>query len=284
MSLPPLSLESVERQIFEISTLPHIAMRVIEVAQDPDTGAGDLKRVVEGDPALSARVLRVVNSSVFGLRQRITSLHQAISYLGFSQVRNLALTASVAEIFRRESSIGTYSRAGLWRHLVAVAVCARLVAVRCGMRCFEDAFVAGLLHDIGIILEDQHAHRHFERVIHSLDSAESLCAAERTHIGFDHTMLGESVARRWRFPAVVIAAIRDHHHSELASGDQAGIVHSVAIANAICTLKGITSVGRKLVAPPTAAFRALRMGRDDIFVLATDLNQELQRHQALFEL
>lgn len=259
-------------------------MRVLEVAQDPEAGVADLKNVVEGDPALSARVLRIVNSAAFGLRHRVTNLHQAISYLGFSQVRNLALTASVAEIFRTDGAIGTYRRSALWRHLVAVAVCARMVAVRVGRPDFEDAFVAGLLHDVGLILEDQHAHRQFERVIHSLEGATSLCAVEKEHMGFDHCMLGERVAQQWSFPHAVTGAIAYHHNSERYRGEDAEIVHSVAVANSICTMKGISSVGRKLVAPPAGAFRALRLGREDILVLAVDLDQELKRNEALFEL
>ncbi len=278
------SLDHVQRQISEISTLPHVAMRIIEVAQDPSSGAADLKRVVEGDPALSARVLRVVNSAAYGLETRVTALHQAISFLGFSQVRNLALTASVAEIFRQESQLGTYRRSDLWRHMVSVAVCSRLVAIRASLPQFEDAFVAGLLHDIGIILEDQHVHRFFARAINALDQFDSLCAAEREHLGFDHAQLGERIAQDWRFSAGVTAAIRYHHIPESARGEGREIVSCVAIANAICTLKDITSVGRKLVAAPLAAFRSMSFGRDDILVLATDLDQELKRNEALLQL
>lgn len=278
------ALDALVHQIVDISALPAVALRAIEVAQDPGSGAADLKRVVEGDPALSARLLRMVNSAAFGVRTRVTNLHQAISFAGFSQIRNLALTASVSELFSDEDRIGLYSRAGLWRHLVSVAVASRMVAVRTGMRDFEDAFVAGLLHDIGIILIDQHAHARFTRVIRGLDGARRLCDAEHDVFGFDHTTLGARIAEKWRFPPGVTAAIRHHHASHDHNGPDAPVVHCVAVANTICTMKGIPSVGLRLVAPPVAAFQALHMTREDVLVLAIDLDNELKLNEALFEL
>ena len=105
-------IDQVVRQITEISTLPHIALRVMSVANNPDAGAADLRVVVEADPALSSRVLKCVNSAAYGLRHKCTSLQRAISYLGFKQVRNLAITASVSEIFKKDEKIEPYRRSG----------------------------------------------------------------------------------------------------------------------------------------------------------------------------
>ena len=277
-------IEAVVRWIQDVSTLPQVALKVMEVARDPDSGAADLKTVVEGDPALAARVLRMVNSAAYGVRSAVTNLHQAISYLGFNQIRNLALTASVAEIFKKGDGFGTYQRTGLWRHLVSVGICARLVSVRSGMPEFEDAFLAGLLHDIGIIFEDQHAHRHFRQVIAELSDDSTLVAVETKHLGFDHCLLGGRIAEEWRFPNVVQAAIRFHHAPNGYADEGADIVHCVEIANAICTLKGISSVGRQLIAPPLAALRAMGLQKEDVVVLAADLDQELVASESLFEL
>ena len=284
VSKPPLSLDAVARQVTEISTLPQIALRVIEVARNPHSGAADLKAAVEGDPALSARVLRMVNSAACGLRSTVTNLHQAISYLGFSQVRNLAMTASVSEIFKKEEGRGVYRRRELWRHLVSVGICARLVASRCRMANFEDAFLAGLLHDIGIILEDQGTHARFREMLGALQEGTPLCASERTWLGFDHCALGTRVAETWKFPSTVWAAIRFHHESERYDGEGIEIVRCVEVANVICTIKGITSVGLHLLEPPRDALRALGFQREDLIVLATDLDQELAMNENLFDL
>ena len=92
----------------------------MEVVNDPDSGAAELKDVIETDAALSARILRCVNSSAYATRTEVTSLQQAIAYLGLNQIRNLAVTASVSELFKRDDKIGPYCRSQLWRHLVSV--------------------------------------------------------------------------------------------------------------------------------------------------------------------
>lgn len=281
---PPTTLDQVVRRIHEISTLPQIAIRVLEVANDADSNAADLKAVMESDPALSARVLRCVNSSAYAVRQRITSLQQAIAYLGLKQVRNLALTASVSELFRNDNAIGPYRRSQLWRHLVAVGLAARLIAMRLKFPDFEDTFLAGLLHDIGIILEDQHVHRPFENVIVSLREGIFLNDVERENLSFDHAQLGEKVAEEWRFPESTQAAIRHHHVSTGYKGPHINVVRCVAVANLLCTLKGISSVGVKSVRYSPTVFDGLSLGRHDIAILSEDLDREIEDQSVLFEM
>jgi HD-like signal output (HDOD) protein len=270
--------------VADISTLPQVALQVMAVARNPEAGATDLIKVVEGDPALSARILRLVNSAAYALRCKVNNLHQAISYLGFDQIRNLAITASVAKVFRDHETIGAYKRSMLWRHMISVGICARLVARRCRIPSFEDAFLAGLLHDIGIILVDQHFHQAFVAVINDLTEGETLIKIERDHLGFDHTRFGERVATKWGFPSQVRAAILHHHESLACQDDGAEIVRCVEIGNLLCTLKGITSVGHKLVTAPAELFQSLDFQKDDIVILATDLDRELTQNESLFML
>jgi HD-like signal output (HDOD) protein len=278
------SLESVAKRVQEISTLPHIALRVMQVASDSQSGAADLKCVMENDAAMSARVLRCVNSAAYALRSKITNLQQAIAYVGLKQIRNLAMTATVSELFKKDESIGTYRRRGLWRHLVSVGICARLLAMRRKLESYEDAFLAGLLHDMGIILEDQQVHERFGRVIRSLGTQTSLVEAERAQLGFDHTLLGEKLAEEWRFPEVVRSSIRYHHTSVLYRGPSVDVVRCVDVANLICTLKGISSVGAKLVTVCGPALAGLSLTTDDLAVLSEDLDEELRKNESLFSL
>jgi putative nucleotidyltransferase with HDIG domain len=279
-----VSLDQFARRIDEISTLPQVALRVMEVANDPNSGASHLKSAMEGDAALSARVLRCVNSSAYALRTKITNLQQAIAFLGMKQVRNLAMTASVSDLFKKDEKIGPYSREGLWRHLVSVGVCARMIAMRRKMPSFEDAFLAGLLHDIGIILEDQHSHRSFRQVIQSLTPENPLIEAERVVFGFDHTALGERVAEQWGFPEMLRRAIRWHHNASACKGDDADIVRCVEVANLICTLKGVESVGVKLIRSNGSAISDLKLTKEDILVLANDLDAEIEQNASLFQM
>ena len=278
------ALGRVARQIEEISTLPQVALRVTEVANDPNSEAADLKRVMESDAALSARVLRYVNSSAYALRVKITNLQHAIAYLGTKLIRNLAMTAGVSELFRENGTIGPYCRSELWRHLVSVGVCSRMIAKRLGLADFEDMFLAGLLHDIGIILEDQYLHDGFSQVVHSLQEDRTLADTERSHLGFDHSALGGQVGQLWGFPEAVRAAIRYHHMSVNYRGDHIDTVRCVEVANLICTLKGITSVGLKLVKFSRPAMAGLSLTRDDLASLVEELDQELKSNAALLEM
>ena len=121
-------LDRICNRIYEISTLPQVAAQVMEVASDPKSGALELKEAMEVDAALSSRVLRCVNSSAYATSERISSLQHAVAFLGFKEVRNLAMTASVSKLFTGDVAIGTYNRGALWRHLVSVGVCGRLIA------------------------------------------------------------------------------------------------------------------------------------------------------------
>ncbi|NQU25212.1 MAG: HDOD domain-containing protein [Candidatus Nealsonbacteria bacterium] len=281
--LPKLSLNRVIEGIEGVSTLPQVALRVMEVANDPESGAAELKKVMEGDAALSARVLQCVNSSAYATRTKITNLQQAIAYLGTKQIRNLAITASVSELFSVDETIGTYRRIDLWRHLVSVGICSRLIALRLRLNNFEDFFLAGLLHDIGIILEDQHVHDHFLAVIGSLDDRRTLAQVERDLLGFDHTMLGEKMAEFWNFPKTVTTAIRHHHMSAHYRGDDSELVRCVEVANLICSLKGITSVGMQLVRFSKPAMAALSLSKEDMLILSADLDKEVAANQSLFQ-
>jgi putative nucleotidyltransferase with HDIG domain len=276
--------DTIVRRIDEISTLPQIALQVMEVADNENSGAADLKLVMECDPALSARVLRCVNSSAYALRSRITNLQQAIAFLGTKQIRNLAMVAIVSDMFKTGGEIGSYRRANLWRHLVAVGVCARLIAMRLGYQNFEEMFLGGLLHDVGIILEDQHLHAPFCAMIEGLDAGKTLMENEHKHLGFDHTRLGAKVAENWGFPEATLAAIRYHHAAVAYRGASVEVVRCVEVANVLCTLKEITSVGEKLLRWSKNTFADLGLTKEDIVVLAEDLDLELAENQFLLQM
>jgi len=291
MSPPSLSpsadrsnLDRVARRVHEISTLPHVALQVMEVANDPDSGALEMRDIMESDPALTARVLRYVNSSAMGLRQRITNLQYAIAYLGAKQIRNLAMAAAVSDLFKADDSTGAYDRKALWRHLVSVGICTRVLALQLSMTDFEDLFLAGLLHDLGIILEDQYAHKPFQQMMAVAGEDVPFVQLEREYLGFDHTELGEKVAESWRFPDMVRSAIRRHHSSASYTGEHLTGVRCVEVANMICTAKGLTSIGLKWVPFSRSAIEGLSLTRDDIQVLAGRLDEELSNNSTLFDI
>ena len=153
------ALEKLFRRIGQLSSLPGVAQRIIEVADDEDSTAEDLLKVVEQDPTLAVRIMRTVNSTFFGLHQEVADLQTAVSMLGFVEVRKLALTVCVARLCEENSSYHSFSREGLWKHMVTVAEISRLVSEICGCGKPEEAYMAGLLHDIGLV-PDRPVHAH----------------------------------------------------------------------------------------------------------------------------
>ncbi len=277
-------LDVAFQHVEEVSTLPQVALQVIQVARNPESGAADLCAIVESDPALSSRVLKCVNSAAYGLRNRVTNLQHAISMLGFKQVRNLAITASVSKVFKDNKPLRTYTRPHLWRHMVCVAITSRMIAKRCNVAAFEECFLAGLLHDIGIILEDQYCHQGFRQVMFALTPDCSIVDVEQQILGFDHTTFGARFARASRFPEEVEAAIRYHHDFSAYRGPHASTIACVQMANFLCTLKDYSSIGMVLVQPDRNAMAQLKVSRQDMKVWAVDLDAEIEQNSVLFKL
>jgi putative nucleotidyltransferase with HDIG domain len=282
---PEEKLQALIARVNEVSTIPAVALKIMEVINDAKISAADLKEIVEHDPSLTARVLRTVNSAYFSLRNPIGSLQHAISMLGFNAIRNLAVTASVCEVFKRESTAENYSRIDLWRHMLSVALSARMIARRIGHAQFEDAYLAGLLHDIGVVLLDEHAHREFCAVLKTVTPDRELQWCERSVLGFDHAEFGAAIAHLWRLPEVVAERIRYHHVPQNARKDDRVMVSTVALADFLCARKGAGAVRvtytRKLESHILAD---LQLSREDLRVMWEDIDRELSAAASLFRL
>jgi HD-like signal output (HDOD) protein len=159
-----------------------------------------------------------------------------------------------------------------------------MIARRMRLRHFEDVFLAGLLHDLGIILEDQHVHGPFVEVIRSVGPGKTLVEVEQAHLGFDHTLLGEQVAQQWKLPNGVADTMRYHHDSTACQGKYWDTVQCVEVANYLCSASGYSAIGLQLVDFPGNALSAFGMEKDDLLVLAGDLDRELETNQTLFQL
>jgi HD-like signal output (HDOD) protein len=196
----------------EIATLPEVTVKIIQVVENPRSTARDLHEVIKNDPALSARLLKVVNSAFYGLPGQIASVDRAIVLLGLSAVKNIAIAASMTHLFNAGSSIEGFSGSELWRHSVAVGVGCRLLAKAQGHPPVEESFLVGLIHDLGILVERQVFPKQLADVVtrHRADGG-NFCEIEQEIIGADHQAFGMALAQKWRFPMHLCAAIGYHH-------------------------------------------------------------------------
>jgi putative nucleotidyltransferase with HDIG domain len=281
MDPTPPEPEALVQQLFsrigEISSLPTVAVRIIEVANDPTTAADDLLQAVQYDTALAMRIIRTVNSSYYALQNKVGDLKLAITLLGFKEIRNLAMTAYIAQLFKKEGGYANYTREGLWNHMIGVAVVADLIAKRVGGVPPREAYLAGLLHDLGWILIDQYLHKPFCRVLDRLSEDCDVCELEFETLGFNHGELGEFVASKWNLPEHLIATIRHHHDPLEYDGEHKNLVNVVSLANFLCHLKGYSSLGvPNKIMPPIELFAELRMNDAMVAEIWKQLDDVLQ--------
>ncbi|MFQ5590484.1 MAG: HDOD domain-containing protein [Phycisphaerae bacterium] len=222
--------------IGDIATLPEITIRIIGIVEDPKSTARDLHDVIKNDPALSVKVLKVVNSAFYGLPGQVASVDRAIILLGLSAVKNIAIAASIARLFKGSRISEQFSAADLWRHSVGVAVAARDIAKASphpGMP--DEVFVAGLIHDIGTMVARQAFPDQFAEVIdRSTEGDVGFLECERQVIGADHQAFGVGLTTKWKFPRHLRAAVGFHHNPENLSVELRNMAMLIRLADVLC--------------------------------------------------
>ena len=218
LTRPDQEIGTVLRGTVDVPSLPIVIQRLLAL---PESGADlrDFVELVAADQGLASRVLRLVNSAFYSLRTPLGSLPHAASILGVKTLRSMALGISVMDIFR--GSCEGFDPTRFWRHAIAVASCSRAVASRVlDDGAEEPMYVAGLLHDIGVVLLAQYAPRDYPLALRlACDEHRQLAAVEKQLFGMDHCEVGSSLATRWRFPAEIGLAIRSHEEAYSGAAD-----------------------------------------------------------------
>ncbi|HSR54359.1 MAG TPA: HDOD domain-containing protein [Acidobacteriota bacterium] len=227
--------ELMAKSLRDLPPFPGVAWEVMRMVKSPDTGASDLERVVSRDPALAARVLKISNSALYGVRGTITTLTQAIVILGMKTLQSLVVAASSESLYKT----GSLKDRLMWNHALGVALVSRKLARRVGHSEPEEAFVAGLLHDIGkTVLDHNYGHR-YENVVQAVyNDGMTFLEAENHFLEFNHAEVGGYVLNRWNFAPVLQEAVRLHHQPEYAQID-AQLCAAVSLANALCVRLGV---------------------------------------------
>jgi len=212
----------------DLPTLPRTVLRITERVNDPRASARDLSRIITDDQVLTARLLKLVNSSFYGFPQRVSTVTGAIVLVGFDAIRNLLLTTSVFDLFPSRRSKGRRHLEALWDHSLGCAIGAKAIGGVLRHEKLEELFVAGLLHDIGKIVEMTFLPDSFASVLDRVARHRVLIsAAEAEILGCTHAEIGRLLAQRWNLPAKLITII-EHHHTPAAAGAwavEASIVH-----------------------------------------------------------
>ncbi|NTU41857.1 MAG: HDOD domain-containing protein [Nitrospirales bacterium] len=236
-------MESVELILksCEIPAVPMVAMKVLRMVNDPDMDVNLLQDTIMADQSLAARVLRVANSSYYGLCRNIDTITDAIMMMGFQTIKNIVLAASTREVYR---SFGLIEQK-LWEHSIGVSVAASLLAREVGGVSGEEGTVAGLLHDVGkVIMNNCQPERFLVLTEMVYNERVAFFERERQVFGFGHAEVGGLLAERWGFPEGLCDAIRRHHFDSYADlmDLEPGVrilCTIVALADALCIRLGV---------------------------------------------
>lgn len=211
-----------------------ILSRALRLTLDLQSNISDLVRSLLADQSLSAKVIRMSNSPLYARLQRVASLDQAIAVLGFSQLKSVIITATTFRMFERSEHAAVAN--DLWRHSLSTAIGARIIAKKYGQVDKEEAYLAGLLHDIGKLVLLRMTPNAYEEIIETVKSTEeSFQQVENRDLGFDHADIGHALLTEWEFPPSIVSAVADHHCSRIHERPR-----SVELGRVVCLADSIS--------------------------------------------
>ena len=269
----------------DMKTLPHVAIQLTRLISSDNSTLKEFEEVVRLDPTLVLRVLRLVNSAYFGLRKRIDSIARAIVFIGLRNLRNMVVTAAVKEVFAKGTGEGeeVFSRTSLWLHCAAVSVCGKMISERIFGRMGEDIFLCGILHDIGLIVEDQVVPDLFIKTCKAYEGeSKTFTEYEMSLIGVDHCEIGYRLTRDWKIPEDVQKGIRSHHktHAEDSPSSIAGILK---ISDYLVSKMDYRAIPGMKATLPKELTAYLLENIDEYRVLIKDLPNEISKAREIYE-
>ena len=250
---------------------------------DEESTLQDFEEVIRMDPALVARLLTLVNSSYFGLTRKVDSISRAVALLGMKNLHNIAVTDAIQGMLGSESSALEFSPERLWLHSAASGICCKMIAERIFSINGDDAYLCGILHDIGLIVEMQAEQEKFLALIEQLaPEGPSIIELEHTIFETDHSHIGYTLAKEWRIPDTIAEAIRDHRviNGKFTPQSPTGILQ---MSEYIIQQLNYPAVKEDLplnLAPSLAAH--IHKNVEEYKVLAEDLPEELENTQKMY--
>lgn len=269
-----LTIADVIKGIRDLPSLPIVVVELLSSFEQQDINLNALAEKVSHDQALTAKALRLANSSFYGLSRKVTTIQQAITILGFDSVRALISTAAITHNLPAGKS-SAFDFQSFWQHAIGVALCSKHIARTVGLNQ-NYAFVCGLLHDVGKLVLTTNFPLQYQVVMKHRDAEDChILNAERAVLGIDHTVVGRLLAENWKFPVLMQKAIFNHHApSQSDLGDIPSVVH---VANAMAHALDITHDPSGLVPELSdAAWKSLKMSEADLRRVYRDTESEFE--------
>ncbi len=268
----------VKDSIEKMPPLSPVVHKIIIVANDVTSSAQHLTDVIQLDPVLTAKVIRMVNSAYFGLPQEIKSLKQAVVMLGINTIKNVALSSALmGKISLKKGAIDPEE---FWKHSIGVAVASKLIAQRLGIdkKLLEEFFIAGLIHDIGKVLMNNFFPDEMKLIIETSQSKGGLIIdIEKNILGLTHEEIGIAIGKKWNFENNLLYAVGTHHRT-VFKGDSAIYSMVVHIADTFAKVLKVGFSGNYVIDPiDETIWQTLNINEEIVFEALSPLNDEIQK-------
>ncbi len=275
-------------EVDDLPTLPTAATALDKALADPATDARDIAEILATDPSLASKVLRLANSAYYGgAAGTLTSIPQAVARIGFREIGRVFTTVAVIQTFE---DIGhDLNHVRFWKHCLTTAITTRIIRKNGHQGdAFgeDDAYIAGLLHDIGVLVLDQYFPKILGQVWQIADEKD--CphdAAERIILKMDHGEIGAQLLEAWKLPEAVIEAVTCHHEPDRARPEHRALARAVYLAEAICTHMGIGDGGDGAVAEfEFGIWEELGLQPEQFSEIVAEITEEANKSEALVNL
>jgi len=255
--------------------------------ENPKTSASEISKVLSRDPVLAAKILSVVNSAYYGFPRKISTISHAIMILGFNDIKNMALSVSVFDAFKGRQREGL-DLEEFWKHSIGVGVCARQLGKRVKYPEAEEAFIAGLLHDIGKIAFQKYMSTEYKDIVqYAVDNNIWITESERRSLeGDDHTSMGGLVAEKWKLPSKLINAITDHHDPVSPKGDINMLTALVHAGDVFSRIRKIGNGGDNGFIPSLKkeVWYKLEISPEELDKIYLEMDEEMAKTEEFLEL
>jgi HD-like signal output (HDOD) protein len=265
-----------------IKTLPHAVTRLSKLLHDDNATMKDFEDVIKMDPTLVVRLLRLVNSPFFGLRQHVDSISRAVAFIGMKNLQNMAVTDALKNIFNTKETSSQFSRKRLWLHCAAVSICNKMLAERIFAINGDDAYLCGILHDFGLIVEEQVAKKYFLQACAECGATGSLPTCEQKFLATDHCEIGYLLTTDWSMPINIQEAVRDHHTISDTT-DPESLTGILQISEYIVGQFDYTPIPGAVLQLAPSLISHLRENADEYKVLIDDFPDEMRKAKDIYD-
>lgn len=270
----------------QLPTLPSVVTKVLNLLSNPKISANKIGEVISTDISLSTKTLKIVNSAFYGFPKRISTITQAVVILGFNTIKSAVFGVAVINAFDKYKRNSILNYNDFWAHSVAVGAGARILAKYVDYENIEEAFIGGIIHDIGKLILSQFSTKEYQKVmekVHEKDTSVPFSDIETDILGFDHSEIGHYLVEKWNFPQNLLSIIKYHHKPEKAPDDtDKELIAIVNVADVLVNILQIGNSGNYFINKiPRETWELLKLDVDMIPELYDDFKKEYNK-SALF--